>query len=91
MDCSLPGSTVHGILQARILEWVAVPSSRGSSRPRDGTRVSYVSYIGRRFFTTSQEALADVHICQTEESDSPKSSVTTGRIQMKKKIILNLG
>ena len=37
MDCSPPGSSVHGILQARILEWVAMPSSRGSSQPRDGT------------------------------------------------------
>ena len=37
MDCSLPGSSVYGILQARILEWVAMPSSRGSSSPRDGT------------------------------------------------------
>ena len=37
---SLPGSAVRGIFQARILEWVAVPSSRGSSRPRDGTQVS---------------------------------------------------
>ena len=35
MECSQPGSSVHGILQARILEWVTVPSSRGSSRPRD--------------------------------------------------------
>ena len=35
MDCSLPGSSVHGILQARILEWVAMPSSRGSSPPRE--------------------------------------------------------
>ena len=34
MDCSLSGSSVHGILQARILEWVAIPSSRGSSQPR---------------------------------------------------------
>ena len=40
MDCSPPGSSVHGILQARILEWVAMPSSRGSSRPRDRTQVS---------------------------------------------------
>ena len=39
MDCSLPGSSVHGIFQARILEWVAMPSSRGSSRPRDWTHV----------------------------------------------------
>ena len=43
IDCSSPGSSVHGILQARILGWVAMSSSRGSSRPRDGTCVSYVS------------------------------------------------
>ena len=40
MDCSPPGSSVHGILQARILEWVAMPSSRGSSQARDWTQVS---------------------------------------------------
>ena len=39
MDCSLPGSSVHGIFQARVLEWVAVSFSRGSSQPRDQTRV----------------------------------------------------
>ena len=39
-DCSLPGSSVHGIFQARILEWLAKSSSRGSSRPRDRTHVS---------------------------------------------------
>ena len=37
MDCSLPGSSVHGILQARILEWGAISFSRGSSQPRDRT------------------------------------------------------
>ena len=42
MDQSPPGSSVHGILQARILEWVAVSSCRGSSQPRDRTHVSYV-------------------------------------------------
>ena len=47
MDCSPPGSSVHGILQTRILEWVAMPSSRGPSQPRDGTHVSYGSCIGR--------------------------------------------
>ena len=47
MDCYLPGSSVHGILQARILEWVAIPSGRGSSQPRDPTHVSYVSCIDR--------------------------------------------
>ena len=46
IDCSLPGSTVHGILQARILEWVAMPYFRGSSQPRDQTHVSYVSWTG---------------------------------------------
>ena len=49
MDCSPPGSSVHGILQARTLEWVAVPSSRGSSWPRDReAHVSYISCIGKQ-------------------------------------------
>ena len=48
MHCSLPGSSVRGILQARILEWVAIPFSRGYSQPRDQTRVSC---IAGRFFT----------------------------------------
>ena len=43
VDCSPPGSSVHGILQARILEWVAISFSRGSSRPRDRTCVSYIA------------------------------------------------
>ena len=47
IDHSLPGSSVHGILQARTLEWVAMPSSRGSSRLRGRTHVSYVSCLGR--------------------------------------------
>ena len=47
LDCSLQGFSVHGILQARILEWVAMPSSRGSSQPRDRTHISYVSCTGR--------------------------------------------
>ena len=49
MDCSPPGSSVHGILQARVLEWVAVSFSRGSSQPSDQTRVS-CSAVG--VFTT---------------------------------------
>ena len=43
MDSSLPGFSVHGILQTRILEWVAVVFSRGSSQPRDRTQVSHVA------------------------------------------------
>ena len=46
-NCSPPGSSVHGILQARILEWVAIPSSRGSSWPKDQTQVSRTA--GRLF------------------------------------------
>ena len=48
MDCSPPGSSVHGILQARILEWVAISFSTGTSRPRDQTQDSY---IAGEFFT----------------------------------------
>ena len=50
MDCSPPGSFVHGISQARILEWVAISFSRGSSRPRDQTQVSCLT---GEFFTTA--------------------------------------
>ena len=45
MDCSPSGSSSHGVLQARILEWVAISYSMGSSRPRDWTHVSFVSCI----------------------------------------------
>ena len=44
MHCSLPGSSAHGILQARILEWVAIPFARGSSQPRDQTQVSCIMH-----------------------------------------------
>ena len=47
MDCNPPGSSVYGILQVRILEWVAMPSSRGSFQPRDRTHISDISCIGR--------------------------------------------
>ena len=45
MDCTLSGSSVHGSLEARILEWIAISSSRGFSQPRNRTQVSYVSCI----------------------------------------------
>ena len=47
MDCSLPGFSIHGILQARVLEWVTISFSRGSSQPGDRTWVSHI--VGRRF------------------------------------------
>ena len=61
MCCSLPGSSVHEIFQARILKWVATFFSRGSSRPRDQTHISCVSCIGRWIlyhFTTWEEVWA---------------------------------
>ena len=47
MDYSLPGSSIHVIVQARVLEWFAISFSRGSSHPRDRTQVSRI--VGRRF------------------------------------------
>ena len=47
IDCSSPGFSVAGISQARMLEWIAMSSSRGSSGPRDGTHISYIPCIGR--------------------------------------------
>ena len=67
MNCSPPGPSVHGILQARILEWVAISSSRGSSQPRNWTYVSWVSSIGR-------QALYELRHC-----GSPSSPVVTDR------------
>ena len=63
MDCSLPGSSLHGILQERMLEWVAIPFSRRSTWPRDWT---WVSHIAGRFFTiwANREALLDVRAGQ---------------------------
>ena len=51
MGCSPPGSSVLGTFQARILEWIAISSYRGSSQPRDRTRISWVSCIVGRLFT----------------------------------------
>ena len=73
MDCSLPGSSVLGILQARILEWVAIPFSSGSSRPRDRTWVSCtdrqilycLSHQGSPLLTSINLALYTIHSHQS--------------------------
>ena len=68
MDCSPPGSSVHGIFLGRILEWVAMPSSKESSQPRDQTHISCISYIAGRFFTAKllgKGLLKVTHIWQT--------------------------
>ena len=82
MDCSPPGSSAHGILQARIPEWVAIPFSRRSSWPRDWTRVSHI--VGR-FFTiwaarkAQTEAVLSrvsrIWLCDPKDCRLPGSSV----------------
>ena len=62
VDYSPPGSSVHGILQARILEWVAMSSSRGSSWLRDQTCVSCGFCIAGRFFTSEPQGKPWLHV-----------------------------
>ena len=62
MDCNLPGSSVHEILQARILEWVAIPFSRRSSRPRDQTQASCIA--GRFFMVWVTREAGKVKVIQ---------------------------
>ena len=63
MDCSPPGSSVHGILQARVLEWVAMPSSRGSSCPRDRTASLTSPALAGRFFSTCHHSCHQSSTC----------------------------
>ena len=65
MDCSLPGSSVHEVLQARILEWVAISYSRGSSWSRQQTHISCISCNGQRFL---------YHLATREAQTSPSGS-----------------
>ena len=75
MDCSPPGPSVHGILQARILEFVAVPFSRGSSSPRDWTQISPIADRSFTVWTTRK----------------PKSAILQYKIKIKKKYIKSIG
>ena len=66
MNCCLPDSSVHGIFQARILEWVTTPFSRGSSQPSDGT---WVSCTAGRFFTVCATREApNIHLLEWSKS-----------------------
>ena len=60
VDCSLPCSSVHGIFRARVLEWVAISFSRGSSQPRDRTWVSCI--VGRHFPIWATRLLGEISI-----------------------------
>ena len=80
MDCSPSGSSVHGIFQARILEWAAIPSSRGSYQPRDWTQVSCTS--GRLFtIWATREAPYDAQGINSESSPGLTSWTLPSRHQ----------
>ena len=83
MNYSPPGSSVHGIFQARTLEWVAIPFSRGSSWPRDGTQVSW---IAGEFFTiwATREALSTPRTLNNRNAgitdEAKKSAVSEAKV-----------
>ena len=73
MDCSLPGSSVHRIFQARILEWVAMPSSRGSSQPRDWTKSLWMSWVLLTFKSSLLDCMGDCTPLWSGFSGCPES------------------
>ena len=74
VDYSLPGSSIHRILQAKILEWVAMTSFRESSQPRDQIHVSCISCIAGGFFTTELPA-KPCNLTEGEKNRKPWSTV----------------
>ena len=78
MDYSLPGSSVHGIFQAMVLEWIAISFSRGSSQTRDRTQVSRI--VDRRFTVWATREVAALNlltICWGDVSRENSASIIT--------------
>ena len=76
MDCSLPHSSIHGIFQAGVLEWVAISFSRGSSWPRDQSQVSRI--VGRRFtIWATREVITDEHRRKNPQQNFSKQITAT--------------
>ena len=75
MDCSPPGSSVHGIFQARVLEWVAISFSRGSSQPRDWTQVCHIA--GRRFTVWATREANMTGVLKGDESETHKGNAVS--------------
>ena len=75
MDCSLPGSSIHGIFKARILEWVAISFSRRSSRPRDWTQVSRI--VGRHFTLWATREVFNIILHSKRLNTFPKYIIST--------------
>ena len=76
-NCSPPGSSIHGIFLARLLEWVAISLVRGSSRPKDRT---HISCVGSRFFTTEppgKPLLFSLYSPPSEEQSAPDESLNS--------------
>ena len=89
MDCSPAGSSVHGILQARIPEWISIPFSRGSSWPRDGTQVSCIAgrlftiWVTREAHTGVQWPLIQYDWCRCEKRRGTEKKNTHRRNHVK--------
>ena len=91
VDCSLPGSSIHGILQGKILEWVAISFSRGSSQPRDQTQVSHIA--GRCFtLWVTKEAQPEIKFPTSSGSlkkqESSRKTSTSALLTMPKSLIV---
>ena len=68
MDCSLPGSSVHEIVQARIMEWFPISYSRGSPQPQDWTHISYIFCIGKMILYHCTTCVSEEHHVSSNES-----------------------
>ena len=79
MDCSLPHSSIHGIFQARVLEWVAISFSRASSQPKDRNRVSHI--VGRHF-TVWATSPRGINQRRRQESQSVSEGCSVGKTSM---------
>ena len=86
MDYSLPGSSIHRIFQARILEWVTLPSFRGSTWPKDRTHISYISCIGRRFLYHEHTWEVPISYLQTED---PRQTMVKIPVQVQENLCLS--
>ena len=89
MDCSQPGSSIHGIFQARILEWVATSFSRVSSQPRDRTLISCIAGGFLTDWTTREETLAFLSHPKLMEKDS--QAMSSPGVPMYNKVSASLG
>jgi len=91
MDCSLPDFSVHGISQARIMEWVSISSSRGSSRPRDPTRVSCIGRQVHYQCTTTRlnEIAKEAVKSKDKQPDHHRGKLYLGRQEVGKSNIDN--